>query len=128
MFTDLDLGRRRGFSEQRQHIRRRHPQGTKGATVTDDAVRNCAIAREVGEELFLEQSRQQTVDIRGERLPPEVLEDLRSFERRSEEGRKKTEPFFNIRLDLFACSGRLWLVITWRLSGGPSRFHRLVYL
>ena len=71
---------------------------TKGATMTDDAVRDCAITRKVSEEFFLEQDRQWIVDIRGERLPPESLEDLRGFERGSEEGRKEAEPFFNLRL------------------------------
>src|SRR6266545_2929151 len=122
-----DLGRRRGLCEQRQYLRCCHPQGTKGATVADDAVRNGAIAREVGEELFLEQGRQRTVDIRGERLPPEVFEDLRSFERGSEEGREKTEPFFNLRLDLFARSREPRLVVAKRLRGFQPRFHKLVY-
>src|SRR6266545_7684263 len=44
MFANLHLGRRRGFCEQRQDLRRCHPQGTKRATVTDDAVRDGAIA------------------------------------------------------------------------------------
>jgi hypothetical protein len=127
VFADFDLGRRRGFCEQRQHLGRCHPQGTKGATMTDDAVRNGAIAREVGEELFLEQSRQWIIDIRRERLLPEVLEYLRSFECRSEERRKESEFFFNLRLDLFARSREPRLVIAWRLSGGRSRFHNLVY-
>jgi hypothetical protein len=72
--------------------------------VTDDAVRDGAITREIGEESFLEQNRQGGVDIRGERMSPQDLEDLRSFERGSEERRKKTEPFFNLRFDLFARS------------------------
>ena len=45
--------------------------------MADDAIRDGAIAREVGEELFLEQGRQWIVDIRRERLLPEGLEYLR---------------------------------------------------
>src|SRR5262249_32535679 len=114
-----------GFCEQRQRLRRRHPQRAKGATVADNAVRDCAITRKVGEESFLKQNRQGVVDIRGERLPPEYLEDFRGFERGSEEGREKTEPFFNLRLDLFAQACEPRIVIAWRLSAVQSRFHIL---
>src|SRR5262245_57509754 len=127
MFADLNLGRWRGFCEIRQHLRRCHPQGTKGATVTDDTVRDCAITRKVSEELFPEQDRQRIVDIRGERLPPEGLEDLRGFERGSEEGRNETEPFFNLRPDLFAHSRELRLIINWNLIWIMSRSHNLFY-
>src|SRR5262245_25266422 len=100
---------------------------TKGATMTDDAVRDCAITRKVSEEFFLEQDRQWIVDIGGERLPPESLEDLRGFERGSEEGRKEAEPFFNLRPDLFAHSREPRLIINLRLIWIQSRFHNLVY-
>jgi hypothetical protein len=96
--------------------------------VTDDAIRDGAITREVGEEPFLEQNRQWAVDIDGERLPPEGLEDLRSFERGGKERRKKTEAFFDLRLDLFGFFAH-WreprVGATRLLSGVQSRFHNL---
>lgn len=55
--------------------------------MADDAIRNGAVARKVGQELLFEAERQGIIDIGGERLRKEVLHHLWGFPGRSKDGR-----------------------------------------
>src|SRR5262245_64708200 len=94
--------------------------------MTDDAVRNGAITREIGEELLLVQGRQWIVNICSERLEPEGFKNLRGFDCRSKEGRKKAELFLNLRFDLSTRACALKRFIACRLRGIQPRFRLFV--
>jgi hypothetical protein len=85
-----------GLLEQLEDLARLHAQGTQSAAVTDDAVGDAAVTGKVGEELLLEDRRKRILDVGGEGLLPEVLQDGRDLQRRREKGGEETEAFFDL--------------------------------
>ncbi len=77
--------------------------------MTDHAVGNSTVAREVGGELFFEQGWQRITNIGRKCLLPQVFQYLWVSLRWVKEGWNKTKSFLDFCFNLFARSHRLCL-------------------